>query len=54
MIITKLLGISAAISKDKKIKIILLLAEIAFLTWAYQQEKKSREEEKYEMKQIAS
>ncbi|WP_189702475.1 hypothetical protein [Subsaximicrobium wynnwilliamsii] len=37
MIITKLLGLTGAITKDKKAKIIILLIEIAFLAYAISQ-----------------
>ncbi|MBU3010625.1 hypothetical protein KO506_04380 [Polaribacter vadi] len=38
MIATKILGLTAAVSKSKKLKIALLLTEVALLTMAFKKE----------------
>ena len=41
MISTKILGLTAALSKNKKLKIALLLTEIALIAWAIKSNKDS-------------
>jgi|TARA_R100000789_G_C2961815_1_gene138168 hypothetical protein len=45
MISTKILGLTAALSKSKKLKIALLLAEVALFAIALRNEKKTPEKE---------
>jgi hypothetical protein len=47
MISTTLLGLTAAVSKNKKLKIALLLTEIALIAWAM---KSSKDSEKLQSK----
>jgi len=42
MIATKILGLTAAVSKNKKLKIALLLVEVALLALAYKSGKDSK------------
>jgi len=42
MIATTLLGLTAAVSKNKKLKIALLLTEIALIAWAMNSTKENK------------
>jgi hypothetical protein len=42
MIATTLLGLTAAVSKNKKLKIALLLTEVALIAWAMKSNKDSK------------
>ncbi|MHB0754719.1 hypothetical protein [Polaribacter sp. M15] len=44
MIATKILGLTAAVSKSKKLKIALLLAEVALFTFALCKDKKDHKQ----------
>lgn len=44
MIATKILGLTAAVSKSKKIKIALLLAEVALFAFALRKDKEENTE----------
>ena len=46
MIATKILGLTAAVSKSKKLKIALLLTEVALIALAFNKDKKIRNKEK--------
>ena len=46
MIATKILGLTAAISKSKKLKIALLLAEVALFAFALRKDKEEKSTEK--------
>lgn len=52
MILTKILGLTGAITKDKKAKIIILLLEIAVLAYAISQHESNDQDDEKPAKRL--